>query len=200
MLSVLVLASLSLTAQDSIRKKERPPFDRKEEIIHNGKRYRIYNNYLTLGGGFGGSSIRSGSQRNAGIDFHFHIRRLYFQAGAMLSGNDFFSNNHTQGHFGAGYRKEGRHTNFAVFGGPCYFSGVEGEPPAPPRFYEGVGAYVCVQAVSKMMYDIGLGVDLITEFNYRQSLYGLRIIVFFSGAYQGLKRNFNPNVRSENPR
>jgi hypothetical protein len=179
--------------------RERPPYNRKEEVIYDGKRYRIHNNYLTLGMGFGGSSIRGSSQRCGGLDFNFHIRRTYFQFGALISGPELFSNNHEQVHLGGGYRWEGRATNIAFYLGPCLFRGVKGIPPAPPSLYGGYGGYACAQIVTKFTYDIGLGLDLFSEFSYVQSQFGLRIIAFFSGAYRGVKRNFNPNVRSENP-
>ena len=56
-----------------------PAYFRKEEIIHDGKRYRKYNDYLTIGGSFFNSSLRSAGQQGVGLDFHFHIRRQYFQ-------------------------------------------------------------------------------------------------------------------------
>lgn len=188
----------SVMAQEAPKKK--PPYDRKEEIIHNGKRYRIHNNYLTLGGGFLNASNRGESQKTLGIDFQFHIRRQHFQTGVMMSGPDFGDNNHVQGHVGYGYRREGRYSNLAAFAGANYFTGVEGVAGSPPVFYQGAGGYACIQAVSKFTYDIGLGIELFVDVSKRQNMFGFRIIAFFSGSYRGPKRNFNPNVRSENPR
>lgn len=176
----------------------RPPYNRKEEIIYDAKRYRVHNNYLTIGGGVAGSTIRSGSQRCVGGDFNFHIRRQYFQLGALMSGPELMSNNHAHVHVGYGYRWEGKTYNLAGYIGPCYFSGVEGTPPAPAMLYSGYGVYGCIQVVNKFVYDIGIGLDMFTEISYKQALYGVRVIAFFSGAYRGVKRNYNPNVRSEN--
>ena len=64
-----------------------------------------------------------------------------------------------------------------------------------PEFYQGVGGYACVQIATKLVYDIGVGAELFGEFNYKQSLAGVRFFLFFSGAYRGVKRNYNPHVR-----
>jgi hypothetical protein len=185
-----------------VGQSKRPPYFRKEEIIVDGKRYRIHNNYLTFGPGFLSSSIRNNSQRSINIDFQFHIRRQHFQGGLMMCGESFGSNNNVQAHIGYGYRKENRGSNFAFFAGPTYFTGVEAIEDSilgtRPHIYEGFGVYGCVQAVYKFTYDIGIGIEAYGEYATKQSLYGVRLIVFFSGAYVGQKRNYNPNVRRPN--
>ena len=181
-----------------VPRDEKPPYNRKEEILHYGKRYRIHNNYLTLGGGFASSSIRSRGQKVVGADFQFHIRRQHFQMGLMMSGDQFLSNNHVQGHLGWGLRKETRTANFAGFFGPAYNYGVVGVAGAPERFYRGLGAYASLQFVTKLAYDIGLGLEVFDELSGNQNIFGFKIIAFFSGAYRGVKKNYNPNVRSEN--
>ncbi len=141
-------------------------------------------------------------QQGLGIDFHFHIRRQYFQAGFGISGDKLLENNHAQFKVGYGYRKETAKYNFAAFAGPTFFTGVHGVLDTGnvyvPAFYQGAGGYVCVQIATKLVYDIGIGAELFSEFNYKQSLVGVRFFLFFSGAYRGVKRNYNPNVRSEN--
>jgi hypothetical protein len=67
-----------------------------------------------------------------------------------------------------------------------------------PEFYQGVGGYACVQIATKLVYDIGVGAELFVEASGKQSLLGVRLFLFFSGAYRGVKRNYNPHVRSEN--
>lgn len=75
---------------------------------------------------------------------------------------------------------------------------MEGDASSLPTFYQGVGLYGCVQAVTKFTYDIGFGGEVFGEISQKQSIIGIRLIAFFSGAYRGPKRNFNPNVRAEN--
>lgn len=146
--------------------------------------------------------MRDDPQKGVGLDFHFHIRRQYFQAGLAISGNQFLENNQTQIRLGYGYRKETAKYNLAFFGGPTLFYGVHGIPDTAgtfkPEFYQGVGVYGCAQAVKKLTYDMGVGAELFAELNYKQNVLGIKFFLFFSGAYRGLKKNYNPNVRSEN--
>lgn len=179
-----------------------PKYDRKEEILFDGKRYRKFNNYLTIGGSFFNSNLRSDAQRGVCLDFHFHIRREYFQTGIAISGNKFLENNQTQLRFGYGYRKETGKYNLALFGGPTLFYGVYGitdtAGTSRPEFYQGIGGYISAQATRKIAYDIGVGAELFADFNYKQAAAGIKLFLFFSGAYRGVKKNYNPHVKSEN--
>lgn len=119
-----------------------------------------------------------------------------------MSGEEFLSNNNIEGHLGYGLRKETTKFNFAAYGGATYYTGVVGRTDSVgnpiPQYYSGVGFYVCGQAVTKLTYDIGLGLEVFGQASKFQSMAGLKIMLFFSGAYRGLKKNFNPHVRSEN--
>lgn len=201
-LIIALAGCLNITAQEKdLKKEEKPPYNRKEEMIYDGKRYRIHNCYVSGGGGFSKSTIRNIAQKNVGIDFQFPIRHLHFQTGVMASGDAFGSDNNRQLHVGYGLRRETRLNNLAAYVGPTYFLGVRGDTTTgPPINYQGFGGYLCIQAVTKLTYDIGLGIELFTELSGTQSIFGFKIIAFFSGAYRGPKKNFNPNVRSENPK
>jgi hypothetical protein len=162
----------------------------------------LYNNYVTLGGGFLTSSNRSDASKSIALDFHFHIRRQYFQTGILMSGADFNSNNDFQTHLGYGIRKEKAKTNLAAFAGLTYFFGVETVSDTAygviPRYYQGVGMYGCGQITAKLTYDIGIGFEMFGEYSPRRSMAGFKMFLFFSGSYRGPKRNYNPHVRSEN--
>lgn len=148
-----------------------------------------------------GSTLRAQVQKSVGIDYNFHVRRQYFQTGLLMSGEEFLSNNNIGFHACYGIREEKNSTNIALFGGPSIFTGVEGTPGiSNPTYYQGVGAYFCFQAIIKIKYDIGLGINVFAELSQQQKLGGLNFIFFFSGSYRGLKGNYNPHVRSENPR
>lgn len=194
-----------ILAQDTtVKQGKKLDYRPKEEIIYYGKRYRIHNNYLTLGGGFLNSSIRDQSQKCAGADFVFHLREQHLQVGMMMSGDEFLSNNNVQVHLGYGYRRETHSSNLAAYIGPTWFTGVVPYTDpltgiTRPDFYNGYGAYLCLQGVTKLYYDFGLGLELFGDISYKQSTFGFKIIAFFSGAYRGPKKNFNVNVRSENP-
>jgi len=118
-----------------------------------------------------------------------------------MSGVEFLSNNNISGHFGYGFRKETTRANYAVYVGPNYFTGVYAVPDSgntfKPKFYTGLGGYVCAQAVKKFTYDIGGGIEVYLEANKTQIMGGLKFIIFFSNSYRGLKRNYNPNVKQK---
>jgi hypothetical protein len=176
-------------------------YDKKEEILFDNKRYRKYNNYLTGGAGYAGSTLRTQVQKVVGADFHFHIRKQYFMAGLLMSGEEFLSNNNVQFHACYGIREEKNLSNITIFAGPSVFTGVEGTPGiSAPTYYQGIGAYFCFEGIIKFKYDIGLGVDVFAELSPKQNLGGLKFIFFFSSAYRGLKGNYNPHVKSENRR
>ena len=201
--SIFLLAFIDMAGQE--KKPVEPvtdtlPYFAKEEIIFDGKRYRIHNNYITAGGGYGSSGIRPEIQTNLAADYQFHIRVQHFQTGVIMSGNGFGDSKNLQMHAGYGYRREGNKTNLAAFIGPTYFSGVEGDSSTTPVFYDGFGGYFCLQGVYKFWYDVGLGAELFADVSYKQTMFGFKIIAYFSNAYRGPKRNINPNVRSENPR
>ena len=201
---ILVLQAFQCIAQDSLPQKKKLDYRPKEEIIYYGKRYRIHNNYLTMGAGFLNSSMRTRAQKCGGADFVFHVRQQHFQAGMMMSGEELLANNNLQAHVGYGYRHETQNLNLAAFAGPTWFTGVtEYTDPltgiSRPDFYNGFGGYACLQAINKLYYDFGLGLELFGDVSYKQSTFGFKIILFFSSAYRGPKRNYNVNVRSENP-
>lgn len=204
-LIILIILTSSLQAQveTNTLKKGQPDYYKNEEIISYGKRYRIHNNYLTAGPGFLSSSLRQPIQKALGIDFQFHIKRQHFQIGGFMSGEDFGSNNNLQAHIGYGIRKENKNYNLAFFAGPSYITGVLTVVDTSiyggirPVFYSPFGIYACVQCVLKFKYDIGFGGELFAEYSDKQQLFGFKLIAFFSSAYVGPKRNYNPNVRSE---
>jgi hypothetical protein len=176
-----------------------PAYFGKEEIINNGKRYRIHNNYLTIGGGYFSSTRRAATQKPFGVDLQFHIKKHEFQVGGFISGNELFGSNNLSTHLGYGWRKENANYNFVVYTGLEYSYGVyaiaDTDSTTKPYYYSSPGLYVCTQAVRKLTYDIGIGIELYAEVNTTQFMGGIKFIVFFSDAYRGLKRNYNPNVR-----
>jgi hypothetical protein len=178
------------------------PYDRQEEIIYQNKRYAIHNNYMTFAAGLLNSNLHIGAQRVIGADVVFHIREQHFQAGGMISGPDYFGTSNLQAHFGYGYRLEKRRWQFAAFGGPAYCYGVRTLSDTAgvvyPEKYWGWGVYGSVQGILKLAYDIGVGLEFFGELGPQRTA-GFRIVVFFSGAYRGLAKNYNPHVRAENP-
>jgi len=158
-ISFLVL-SLYISAQ-----KDTTKYDREEEIISDAKRYRIHNNYLMAGFGYSYSSLRKPvEQATLGIDYIFHIKRHHFQAGVLMSGNQFLENNNLQGHLGYVYRIEKEKCNMAFFLGLSRDKGVV--PPieratdtVPAFYYRNTGIYASFSYIKKLTYDIGIGFE-----------------------------------------
>lgn len=186
----------------ALKQGEKRPYVRKEEIIYYSKRYRIHNNYLAFGPSFLYSSTRDNSQKGIGIDFIFHIKNQHVNAGVMMSGEEFNSNNNVGAHLCYTLRKETKTRNYALFVGPAYNNGVltikdSTGKAVNAKYYQGFGVYLGAQAVIKFTYDFGFGAEVFSELGPNQKIAGFKIIAFFSSAYTGPSRTVNPNVRLE---
>ena len=73
-------------------------FNPKQEIVYDGKRYRVYNSWLSVGAGAGYNTKWPKDEKNLGADFSFHIKQYYFRAGAFMSGSDFTASNNYSFH------------------------------------------------------------------------------------------------------
>ena len=51
-------------------------FNPKAEVAYDGKRYRVYNNWLSVGGGAGYNSRWPKDEKNAAVDFSFHVKKI----------------------------------------------------------------------------------------------------------------------------
>ena len=175
---------------DSLKK-----FDPKEEIDFDGKRYRVYNNWLSLGPGAGYNSHWPKDEKNVAVDFSFHIKDKYFRSGSFMSGIDFTAANNYNFHLQYGIRKETTKYNLAAFIGPSYSyfkrplsdSISFGLSNILNKVYTEFGAYACVEAVYKIKYDVGLGGQVFCDYNRVQLVYGVRLIVYFSSSFRGVK-------------
>jgi hypothetical protein len=177
---VVFLITLSAHAQkDTV-------YNAKQEIILDGKRFRVHNNFLNIGAGKGINSAIPFTQTNLNVDFHFHFNKYFFQLGTFLSGDRFLSFNTYNIHLCYGYRKETVNHNIFFSAGPSYSWGyplINGN--YNPNLYSVYGAYAEAQYVYKFAFDLGLGLSAFGDFNVRQTVYGLRGLIFFSGAYRG---------------
>ncbi len=192
-------ALMSQTDSTAVVKKD--TFNRKREIAYDGKRYRVYNNWLSFGGGAGFNTKwqhDEKDEKNLAIDYSFHIKQYYFRTGAFMSGRDFTAANNYNFHVGLGLRKESEKYNLSAFIGPSfsYFrrplsdSTQFGLSPVLNTVYNRVGGYACLEAVYKIKYDVGLGGQIFCDYNEIQMVYGVRLIVYFSGSYRGIKYGY----------
>lgn len=175
-----------------LKAQEQKPYDRKEEVIFDGKRYRVYNNWLSAGGGWAWNSYRKKDQKSVAADYNFHIRRQYFQVGAFMTGNNFTPGNNYNFHLGIGLRKETTKYNLAAFAGPSlsyYYRPLKDTLNYDiSKLYNDFGAYMAVQAIYKIKYDVGIGAELFADYNRTQFIPGGRIVLYFSGAFRGVRR------------
>ena len=172
-------AASAVYAQDTV--------DTKKIIVIDGKRFKVYNNWLSGGLGIGYNNTIAKMQLPLGVDFNFHIQGQYFQLGTMLIGDQVARNtNNYQLHFGYGRRKESTSMNFAYFAGFSHTTGYELENGLFRRDpYNTWGLYGQAQYIRKLTYDVGIGPALFVDWNPKRTVYGVRVDLFFSGAYKG---------------
>lgn len=161
-------------------------------FVVDNKKFQYYNNWLTIGGG-GQQNLTYKRELGfaGGLDFNFHIKKNYFQAGTLLSGERFGSYNNYQLHLGYGKRFEDKDYHFAAFLGVSYSSGNQvtliDSTKYIKRTFNQPGLYLQGEIVKKITYDVGMGASLFIDWNQEQSMVGLRFILYFSGAYTGKK-------------
>lgn len=190
---IIVKSLVGIAQNDSIA------YNPKQEIIYDNKRYRVYNNWVSVGGGAGYNTKWPKDERNASADFSFHIQQHYFRIGAFMSGRDFTASNNYNFHAGIGLRKEREKYNLSAFTGPST-SNFRRPLSDSVRYnlntvYNELGLYTCVEAVYKLKYDVGVGGQIFCDFNKVQMVYGVRLILYFSGAYRGIKYGYNPKFK-----
>ncbi len=170
--------------------KDTLPYNPKREITYDDKRYRIYNNWISIGVGAGYSTRWVADQRNIGLDYSFHLQKNYFRLGAFMSGVQLTNQNNINFHGAYLYRKETKDYNLSASAGPSY--SVFKRPLADSsrynlgNTYKEFGVYACLEGVIKIKYDVGLGAQVFCDYNQVQMIYGVRLIAFLSSAYRGI--------------
>lgn len=198
---VVLTAPVAFAQADTTRaakKDSAKVYNPKEEIAYDGKRYRVYNNWLSFGGGANYNTKWPKDQKNLAVDYSFHLKQYYFRAGAFMSGNDFTAANSYNFHLGMGVRKEHEKYNLSAFIGPSYSyfkrplsdSTEFGLSSILNTVYDRFGAYAAIEAIYKIKYDVGFGGQIFCDYNEVQTIYGVRLVVYFSGAYRGIKYGY----------
>jgi hypothetical protein len=195
LLFFVILSTKSFAQQDTA------VFDPKKEIAIDGKRYRVYNNWLSLGAGAGYNSKWPKDEKNIGADYSFHVKQYYFRLGAFMSGVDFTANNNYNLHAAVGLRKEHEKFNLSAFIGPSssYFRRPLSDSSKYnlANVYNEIGGYACVEAVYKVKYEVGIGGQIFCDYNNAQMVYGVRLIAYFSGAYRGVKYGYHAPAKKK---
>lgn len=176
-------------------------FNPKQEIIYDGKRYRVHNNWISVGAGAGYNSKWPKDEKNASADFSLFIKEHYFRLGGFLSGSDFTSANNYSFHLCYGFRKETEKYNLSAFIGPStsYFRRPlkDSTNYNLAKVYNAVGGYAVIEAVYKIKYDVGIGGQIFCDYNPIQMVYGVRLIVYFSSAYRGIKYGYHAPAKKK---
>ena len=170
-------------------------FNPKKEIIYDGKRYRVYNSWLSVGVGVNYNTKWPKDEKNSAVDFSFNAKQHYFRLGGFMSGTDFTAANNYSFHACYGIRKEKEKYNLSAFIGPStsYFRRPLSDSTNYnlAQVYNAVGGFAAVEAIYKFKYDVGLGGQVFCDYNQVQMVYGARLIVYFSGAYRGIKPGYH---------
>lgn len=190
MKKLLILLFAALSAQ-AYAQDTKPQPDLKAEVVVNNKRFKVYNNWLSGGGGMGYNTQIPQPQFVGGIDFNFHLKYNYFQIGAVLAGDDFGNYNNSLLHAGYGKRIENEKFNISAFAGISYGRGyrkVAKDLYDLENPYTHPGVYLNAQLIKKITYDVGLGLGVMADVNKTRTLAGVMGVLYFSGAYKGKKR------------
>ncbi|MHB8259022.1 MAG: hypothetical protein ACYDEC_02030 [Bacteroidia bacterium] len=117
----------------------------------------------------------------------------YFQVGGLVSGPGLGITNCIEIHACWGYRFERYNYMWAAYGGPSYTGGYVPKDNTSQLAFRAIGAYAAFQFFYKARFDYGIGFTAFVDYNTTQALTGIRLELFFSGAYRGLKNHNGPN-------
>jgi len=176
-------------------------FNRKQEIVYDGKRYRVHNSWLSIGAGANYNTKWPKDEKNIAVDFSFFVKQHHFRLGGFMSGTDFTAANNYSFHLGYGLRKEREKYNLSAFIGPS--TSFLRRPLSDSTnynlgtVYNTVGGYAVIEAVYKVKYDVGIGGQIFCDYNQIQMIYGARIIVYLSGAYRGIKYGYHAPAKKK---
>jgi hypothetical protein len=200
----IILGESCFSQKDTLSKvseNDTTLFDRKKEIAFDGKRYRVYNNWLSVAAGVNYNTKWPKDEKNIGVDFSFHLKANYFRVGGFLSGTDFTAANNYSFHLGYGLRKEEEKFNLSAFIGPSlsYFRRPLSDSSTYNlgTVYNEIGGYAVIEAVYKIKYDLGIGGQIFCDYNQVQMIYGARIILYFSSAYRGVKYGYRGPAKNK---
>ena len=165
--------------------------DLKKQIVIDKDKFKLYNNWLSIGAGM---AKNTGLEKPTGVlamDYNFHIRTSYFQAGFSHSGvNSPIANDpvNNQIHICYGDRKETNNFNLSYFAGFSLTKGY-GQTGAvyENKPFVAAGLYITAEYIQKIFYDIGFGPGVFADINGKRFIFGVCLDLFLSGAYKGKK-------------
>lgn len=196
---LLMLAPFFLFAQSSDtlkpQKKEKPPKPKEEFIIINGNKYREHAGWVNAGPGIGYFFTKDEALPCLGIGYNFRFKEKYYKVGFVRTGNISLAGGYVGAsyfflndvHIARGKRIQSRYFNYSYFVGGSYCSATNYLNVATP-VKRTVGVYGEASAVVKPLYDLGIGVTAYGNLNFELPVIGLRLDVYFSGAFRGREK------------
>lgn len=166
----------------------------REEIIINNKIYRPFSNYILLSTGTCFNINQRAVEKSGEVGYVFRIQQYFFQLGYHVSSNAFFLYRSPQKlnnlFLMYGFRKENVKRNIDLFIGPSYAYGSKYAftDTIGNKWYSGfstVGIKLSFDYDWKIFYDIGFGLNAYAEWNKYYPIVGIKINIYFSGAYRG---------------
>lgn len=184
---LILLCYLFIFSSTLFAQKKDSIYDGNKTIVIDNNKFKVYNNWLSGGAGEINNFTREGYEFTIGADYNFHIQKQYLQLGFCFSGFDLNNFKDYNYHFAFGKRIENAKYNFAFFLGPAYSLGYikENGTYSAGKLYKKLSLYGSIQMTKKIKYDVGIGPTLFFDLNEYQQMAGIRLDIYFSGAYKG---------------
>lgn len=171
--------------------------DKYDEFVNRNKIFKPYAGYLTLASGMSYNPYMASFEKSSSLGFHFRTGNIHFNTGYHVSSDRFFMRRSNQLlsdiFLTAGYRKDTVKSNFGIWAGPVYGFGstldhVEDADGVITEYYlsfHRIGFYAEAEYTFKLAYDFGLGISAYASANSAYQVAGLKLHVYFSGAFRG---------------
>lgn len=181
MLCMALFSSLTSYAQQTATEKRD---EKTMERNFDGMRYKMRNNYVNFGIGFG-QNFSNRRSAPVGIGYNFHMGKMFFQAGYNRSELPFLWGSYTENfvndlHLAFVIRKETKKLNLAYVMGAGRAWGLKSN-----KSISEMAAYAEIQFIRKLYYDVGAGLSLFVNYNREYPMAGVRFDFFLSSSYQG---------------
>ena len=195
---VLVIILSFLTSSKLIAQEQ----DEYDEIILDNKIYKPGSNWVSLGTGLSYNFDSEEIEKNINVSYHQRIKEHYFNVGYHAASKESFiylsSQKLNDLYFGYGWRREKQKTQQSLFIGASYSWGgifhhnetgwldtVTTYNIPVYRYFTEPGIYIDYSLLYKFYYDVGLGTDFYISANRYYQVAGIRLCIYFSGAYKG---------------
>ncbi len=184
---------LTLLISLAINIRLQAQFTREDTVINN-KIYKPYSNYLLFSVGKSYNIKNSEVETSGELGYVIRIVDQFFQVGYHMSSDLYFLNRSFQKlndiYLMYGLRKENSRRNMDVFLGISYAYGSYywETDSLGEKWYKGFsvpGIRISADYEWKIYYDIGIGLNGYAEWNQYYPIVGIKINVYFSGAFRG---------------